>query len=55
MQNVLNYNNTDLRSPDNGMSPNYNTSSTIQDDIFLLQLGLGLHSKGIIQIVLTSE
>ena len=44
MQNVLNYNNADLTNPDNGMCPNYNTSSAIQDNIFFLQLGVCLHS-----------
>ena len=44
MQNVLNYNNADLINPDNVMSPNYNTSSAIQDNIFFRQLGVCLHS-----------
>lgn len=36
MQNVLNYNNADLGNPDNGMSPNYNTTSTTQGNVFPL-------------------
>lgn len=44
MQNVLNYNNADLGNPDNDMSPNDNTTSTTQGNVFPLQLQVGLHS-----------